>query len=102
MSQIPMFQTSASAYTGRLRFDGPGLTVQDEVALTKSLQKAYDYLADGQWHLLSEMADALGITEQGASARCRDLRKPRNGGHDVVKERVPGAARVWRYRLVKP
>lgn len=55
-------------------------------------------MADGGWWTVPAMAAALGCTQTGASARIRDLRKTRYGGHKVVKRLRPGG--YFEYRMV--
>ena len=91
-------------------FDGATYEpVRDQVRLTGQLARVYDVLveADGdRWRTLSQIRlDVLAITcgehhdsEAGISARLRDLRKKRFGGHTVERRNVGGG--VWEYRLV--
>ena len=54
-------------------------------------------LKDGRWYTLKELAFVAGITEAGASARVRDLRKPQYGGFTI--DVVHGYGNTWLYRL---
>lgn len=49
----------------------------------------------GEWFTLSELQSIAGGSEAGVSARLRDLRKERNGGHDVRGRRRSGG--TWEY-----
>lgn len=70
--------------------DGPRLTTQFE--------RVFNVMLDGQWHTLADLAEASGGSEAGVSARLRDFRKERFGGHTVERQR--GASGLWFYRLV--
>jgi hypothetical protein len=69
--------------------DGPRLTTQ--------FQRVFAIMQDGDWHTLSDLAEASGGSEAGVSARLRDMRKERFGGHVVQRQR--GASGLWFYRL---
>jgi hypothetical protein len=71
--------------------DGPRLGSQ--------LASVHRALSDGSWWTLRDLALVCGGSEAGVSARLRDLRKSRFGGHEVERERVPGRG-LWRYRLL--
>lgn len=57
------------------------------------------FMSDGQWHTLAEIQAACGGTESSCSARLRDFRKARFGGHTVEREYVGDG--LWQYRLTK-
>jgi hypothetical protein len=69
----------------------------DAVRLTRQLYRVWDALNDYRWHTLSELAGRAGGSEAGVSARIRDYRKPRFGGHTIERRRVDGG--LWQYRL---
>ena len=55
-------------------------------------------MRDGEWHSLDELADWACCKEQSASARVRDLRKPKFGGHEIERRlRWPGH---YEYQMV--
>lgn len=57
-------------------------------------------MEDGRWHHLSEIARKLGdLPEQSVSARLRDFRKSKFGGHTV--ERKPDGPGLFKYRLIR-
>jgi hypothetical protein len=83
-----------------MRFSGQTYDpAQDRARLTTQYNKVFDTMVDGQWHTIPELADISGGSEAGVSARIRDMRKARFGGHTVERERVPGQKGLWRYRL---
>jgi len=57
------------------------------------------FMRDGEWHTLSEIAQATKDPEASVSARLRDLRKPRFGGYQIDREYVERG--LFRYRLVQ-
>ncbi len=62
-------------------------------------QKAvYELMKDGRWRTLGRIAEQVGKSEAGISARLRDLRKPQFGSYQVDRRRVSNG--LWEYRLV--
>jgi len=58
-------------------------------------------MRDGEWRTLGEISEATGHPEASVSARLRDFRKPRFGGHTVNRRRgkwVGGS--WWEYQLL--
>lgn len=78
---------------GGVTFDA----ARDEDRLNKQARKVWQAMSDGKWHLLSEVVAATGYPEASVSARLRDFRKPRFGGHTVEREYVANG--LWMYRL---
>ena len=72
---------------------------RDHDRLAKQLGRVYDYMSDGLWHTLSQIADKTGDPESSVSARLRDLRKPKFGGHPI--ERRHFVSGIWEYRMGK-
>ena len=75
----------------------------DLTRLNAQTRRVAECMADGAWRTLRELSDAANAPEASVSARLRDLRKPRNGGHTVERRRRPGWAAtsgLWEYRLV--
>lgn len=74
---------------------------RDKVRLNTQLRAVLDVMRDGRWRTLEELVEEV---DQGSatsiSARVRDLRKEKFGGHAIVSERVQGG--LWRYRWVPP
>jgi len=71
---------------------------RDKVRLNNQTQRVYDCVKDGWWRTLAQIADATKSPEASISARLRDLRKPKFGGHTIERRHV--AAGLWQYRLV--
>ena len=78
-------------------FDGKTYEPSDGPRLGTHLERVAAYMRDGQWRTLWEIARAAGCPPQSASARLRDLRKPRYGSHPVERRRV--SAGVFQYRV---
>ncbi len=82
-----------------------GATLQPELdfsRLRRLLDDVRDLMADGRWRTLDEIRQAIGHgSEGGISARLRDLRKTKHGGHTVEKRRrgEPRAG-LYEYRLI--
>lgn len=94
-----MGKLSTAAFGSELYFDGQSYDhARDSARLTGQLDAVRQVLADRQWHTLSEIADKVGGSEAGVSARLRDLRKARFGQHTIDREYVSRCC--WRYRMV--
>jgi hypothetical protein len=71
----------------------------DHAPLTGQLERVYLLMQDGQWRTLDQIAEAVGGSQAGVSARLRDFRKPKFGGMIVDRRRVFG--RLYEYRIRK-
>jgi hypothetical protein len=71
----------------------------DRDRLTTQFNRCFDVMCDGNWHTLKELVSYSGGTEQAISARVRDMRKSRFGGHTVERRRVAGKRGVYEYKL---
>lgn len=79
-------------------FDGATFDpAQDGPRLSRQLAAVRTLMAYGEWRTLAEVAGAVGCSEASASARLRDLRKARFGGHMVERQRLTGG--LYQYRL---
>jgi hypothetical protein len=76
------------------REDDPG---SDRERLSRQLEAVRAVMRDGQWHTLGELAQTVGGSEAGCSARLRDFRKPRFGGWIVERRYV--ARGLHEYRM---
>lgn len=78
-------------------YDPPG----DYERLKTSLDKVRHIMSHplGQWWTLFELSKLTGSSESGVSARIRDLRKEKHGGHNIQSAR--GRNGLWRYRMTK-
>jgi hypothetical protein len=74
--------------------------VRDGSRLFRQLQAVYDAMADGNWYTYTMIRNKIGIPASipSISARVRDLRKERFGGHMVERRYVNHG--LWEYRIV--
>jgi hypothetical protein len=78
---------------------------KDGPRLGRQLSLVYSLMQDGEWRTLREIASELyqnigHVSEAGVSARLRDLRKDKFGGHTVERRRVDGCNGLWQYRVI--
>lgn len=71
---------------------------RDHPRLTSQLQRVQDVLVDGSWRTLDEIAVRTGAPAASVSARLRDLRKQKFGGHVIEREYL--ARGLFQYRMV--
>ena len=72
----------------------------DEERLRRQLAEVWRFMSDGQWHTLAKIGAAINAPEASVSARLRDFRKKKFGGHTVLRERIPLGNGLHRYRLI--
>ena len=92
--------TGTNAYGDPLAaqpFDGATVEPQDVPRLSLCLERVRSLMSDGRWRTLAEVAASCECSEAGASARLRDLRKEKFGGHRVDRRRR--SAGVWEYMV---
>ena len=63
---------------------------RDQVRLNAQTQRVFDCMKDGQWRWLWQIADQTNDPEASVSARLRDLRKARFGGHTIERINLGG------------
>lgn len=71
---------------------------RDGARLGAQLQGVFDLMKDGRHRTLAEIAKATGYPEASISARLRNLRDERFGGHTVNKVFIVRG--LFRYQLV--
>jgi len=84
-----------------LNFYADGNTYEpalDQERLSSQLERVKTLMQDGRWRTLAEISAITGGTESSVSARLRDLRKDRFGGHTVNRRRLIGG--LYDYQLV--
>ncbi len=69
----------------------------DKERLNAQTRRVFDLMSDGLWRTLGEISAACGDPEASVSARLRDLRKEKFGGHLVGRRRRTAA--TWEYQL---
>lgn len=81
-----------------MTFDGDTFDPErDGVRLHDQWWDIWRFMLDGEWHTLHEISVKTHHPEASVSARLRDFRKRRFGGHDVEKEYLYEGQ--WVYRL---
>jgi hypothetical protein len=81
------------------RFDGDTYEADKDCArLTGQLERVYGLMQSGDWFTLSQLARFANCSEASASARIRDLRKPKWGAHKIERERIPFTG-LFMYRM---
>ena len=79
-------------------FDGESYDEsRDKGRLHRQLSAIKAVMSDHLPHTLIQLATAAECLTTSASARVRDLRKLKHGGHIVTKKNVGGG--VWEYTL---
>ena len=82
-----------------LPFDGSTFDEQrDGVRLTSQYERVFRLMSDGQWRTLTQIATFAEGSAAAVSARLRDMRKAKFGGH-TVERRYIGLG-TWEYRLI--
>lgn len=72
---------------------------KDGQRLATQLYQVKKLMSDGQWRSLFDIADAVKAPESSVSARLRDLRKTKFGGHTVERKRIRGGTHLYRVIL---
>lgn len=73
----------------------------DHARLSKQYERVFDLMRDGSWRTLDEIARGTGDMHQSISARLRDMRKPKFGGHVVERQRRGDPSNgLFEYRLI--
>jgi hypothetical protein len=70
---------------------------RDGEALAQQRAQVFALMRDGEWRTLGEVSYCTGVPEASASARLRDFRKLKYGGHHVARRSRVG--RLYEYRL---
>ena len=73
----------------------------DEGRLRAQLLRVYNVMKDSRWRTLFEISAVTRDPEQSVSARLRDFRKERFGGHSVNRRRRgEGRRGLFEYQLI--
>lgn len=80
---------------------------KDRDRLNAQHVRVYHVMKDGHWRSLEAIAYATNDPQASVSARLRDFRKERFGGHRVDRQRVDGGGLflyrlVWNHRALPP
>ena len=85
-------------------FDFDGETYEprhDRVRLNRQLSKVWLAMLRPGWHTLAEIEKRTEEPQASISARLRDLRKDRFGGHEVLRQRRGDPSEgLFEYRLI--
>jgi hypothetical protein len=82
-----------------MRFDGITYDhARDSARLGDQMAAVLSVMADGKWRTLADIASETNSPEASISARLRDLRKERFGGHTVNRHFVRRG--LFQYQLV--
>lgn len=80
-----------------MQFDGETYEHdRDGKRLGKQYIAVLRLMSDGVWRSLGEIADAVGAPEASVSARLRDARKHRFGGHRVDRIYIENGLHFYR------
>lgn len=71
---------------------------RDGLRLGEQLRGVFELMKDGEWRDLIDVANHVGASQASASARLRDLRKEKFGGHTVERKYVRDG--IWFYRVL--
>lgn len=85
-------------------FNGPVYESEfDHARLTSQIRRVFEYVYDGNWRTLHEIAEATGDPPASVSAQLRHLRKKRFGSF-IINKRARGERRngLWEYQLQFP
>lgn len=84
-------------------FDGPALIPSDHPRLKRQLDRViyainsiYSVQDGLAWWSLKDLSIMCQCSEASVSARLRDLRKPRFGGHLIERKRLDGGQFLYR------
>lgn len=81
-------------------FDGATFEkARDGKRLNAQLASVFRAMRDGKWHTLSELHALTGAPEASVSARIRDCKKTKFGGHTVERRFVTRG--LFEYRLIE-
>jgi uncharacterized protein (DUF2132 family) len=81
-----------------LRFNGADYdSERDNGRLGAQLKRVFDYVSDGSWHTLENMAVNTGDPAASISAQLRHLRKKRFGSWNVERRYINNG--LYEYRL---
>lgn len=71
---------------------------RDHGRLAQQSGAVFDAMKDGQWRTLAQIAAFADAPEPSVSARLRDMRKAKFGGHTVERKYVDRG--LFQYRLI--
>jgi hypothetical protein len=91
--------TPTTTKEATMRFDGSTFdAARDSARLGDQMAAVLSIMADGKWRTLAGIASETNAPEASVSARLRDLRKSRFGGHTVNREYLQRG--LFQYQLL--
>jgi len=91
LNQVARRRTFGPAYEPKL----------DAKRLANQHKRVREFMLEGGWWTLAEIAHTLEYPEASISAQLRHLRKPEFGGYKVEKRRRNSEGGTWEYRVRK-
>ena len=83
----------------KVAFDGETYKAdRDHARLKGQLDHVFELMKDERWRTLHDILEVVGGSEAAISARLRDLRKAKYGGHTVERSHRVGG--IWEYRVL--
>lgn len=80
-------------------FDGKTYDAErDKDRLTTQLYNVWKLMRDGRWRTLQQISEKVYCPEASVSARLRDFRKRKFGGHTVERQYVKRG--LFKYRVI--
>jgi hypothetical protein len=101
MFDVP--ETARPSFTAETAPSFDGETYEEEVdheRLGAQFLRVFAVVRDGHWRSLKAISLACGDPEASVSARLRDMRKKKFGGHNVERERVDDDRGLFVYRVL--
>ena len=85
-----------------MKFNGHSYNAaKDYSRLAGQLRTIFEIMKDGVWRTTKEIADILGSPNlSSVEANLRNLRKPENGGHQILRKNRKGIRGWSEYRLM--
>ena len=71
---------------------------RDHDRLTRQRGRVWDLIKNGEWRTIDWIASYTGDPATSVSARLRDFRKEKFGGHDIERRHIDNG--LWEYRRV--
>ena len=84
-------------------FDGETYEAsRDHDRLQSQLSVTFNLMQDGKWRTLAEISEGTGYPQASVSARLRDLRKQKFGGHAVLRKHIDRGLFTYQLLLNTP
>lgn len=75
-------------------------TPDDHARIARQRRAVFLLMRDAVWRTLAHISESTAFPEASVSARLRDFRKEKYGGHTVDRRRVRPGSGLWEYRLL--